>query len=451
MTKPHYATAPIPSAHMPPGVPFIVANEAAERFSFYGMKCILVIFMTQHLLNRYGDPAPMSEEEAKTYFHLFCAGVYFFPLVGALLADSLWGKYYTIMRLSVLYCLGHLALAVDETRVGLLLGLLLITLGSGGIKSCVSAHVGDQFGASNQHLLAKVFGWFYFAINLGAFASTLLTPALLHHYGPGAAFGVPGVLMALATLFFWLGRWRFVHIPPGGREFVRESFSAEGLGAMAKLSVVYVFVAMFWALFDQTGSAWVLQAKHMQREIWGYEILPSQIQAANPLLIMLLIPLFSYAIYPMAGRWVQVTPLRKIATGMFVTVAGFAISAWIEHRIVAGGRPHIIWQVVAYTVLTSAEIMISITCLEFSYTQAPRKMKSLVMGLYFCSVSLGNAFTAGVNWLIQNPDGTSKLSGPAYYWFFTGTMLLCAVAFIVVAANFREQTYIQEEQDLAPA
>ena len=444
--KPHkYATAPIPSKRMPPGIPYIVTNEAAERFSFYGMKCILVIFMTQHLMGREGLDV-MSKPEAMFWYHLFTAGVYFLPFFGAILSDAVLGKYRTILSLSLVYCLGHFALFLDDTRVGLCVGLVLISIGGGGIKSCVSAHVGDQFGATNKHLLAKVFGWFYFAINLGAFTSTILTPTLMARYGPHVAFGVPGILMGLATLFFFMGRNKFVHIPPGGIGFFREMFSTEGLVAMAKLCTIYVFVAMFWALFDQTGSAWVLQAQNMNRHIGPWEVLPSQIQAANPLLIMILIPVFAYGIYPLMNRVFPLTPLRKISIGLFVTVLAFAISAWIEMRITAGATPHIIWQILAYVILTAAEVMVSITCLEFSYTQAPKKMKSLVMGLFFISVSLGNVFTAAVNYFIQTDEGVSRLPGASYYWFFTGMMLVVAVLFVGVAATYRERTYIQDEQ-----
>lgn len=445
MRSSKYATAPIASPNVPPGVPYIVANEAAERFSFYGMRCILVIFMTQHLMGPGGQLQVMSEAEAKSYYHLFSSGVYFFPLIGALVADGLLGKYRTILSLSIVYCFGHLALAVDETRLGLALGLTLIAIGSGGIKSCVSAHVGDQFGGTNRHLLEKVFGWFYFAINLGAFASTLLTPALLERFGPSVAFGVPGVLMALATLVFWLGRYRFVHIPPGGLGFLREVFSREGLRAVGKLSILYVFVAMFWALYDQTGSAWVLQAQQMDRRVLGLELLPSQIQAANPILILVMIPVFSYGVYPAMSRLMEPTPLRRISIGLFLTSASFALAAVIEHWIVAGGMPSIGWQLLAYVIITAAEVMVSITCLEFSYTQAPRTMKSLVMGLYFMSVSAGNLFTSQVNRLIQTPDGTSKLSGPAYYWLFAGLMMAAAVAFLGVVKFYRPRTYIQQE------
>ena len=288
-----YRISPGNSAGMPPGVPYIVSNEAAERFSFYGMRGILVVFMTQYLLDPQGNTDFMGEDEAKYYYHFFTSWVYFTPILGALIADIFLGKYRTILSLSIVYCLGHLALAIDDTRAGLALGLGLIALGSGGIKPCVSAHVGDQFGQTNQHLLERVFGWFYFSINLGAFSSGLLTPILLNRYGPHIAFGVPGLLMAMATLFFWMGRKVFIHIPAGGTGFLKETFSKTGLMAIFRLLIIYLFVAMFWALFDQTGSAWVLQANRMDRHFLGYEWLPSQIQAVNPIMIMLMIPVFN--------------------------------------------------------------------------------------------------------------------------------------------------------------
>lgn len=311
MSGSSYQTAPVATSRLPAGIPFIIANEAAERFSFYGMRAVLVVFMTQYLLGADGVPDGMGEAEAKGWFHLFVSAVYFTPLLGALLSDAILGKYRTIILLSLVYCLGHLALAIDHTRLGLAIGLGLIAVGAGGIKPCVSAHVGDQFGRSNGFLLSRVFSWFYFSINLGAFVSMLATPWLMESYGASLAFAVPGVLMLLATLVFWSGRYRFVHIPPAGLSFVRDTFSASGLRILGRLSVIYLFVAVFWALFDQTGSAWVLQAQNMDRILFGIEVLPAQLQAANPLLVMLLIPLFSYVVYPIIDRVWRLNELRQ--------------------------------------------------------------------------------------------------------------------------------------------
>ena len=441
----NYRTAPLPTTALPKGIPFIIGNEGAERFSFYGMRAILVVFMTQYLLDADGTLTLMSEEEAKGWFHLFVSAVYFAPLMGALLSDGVLGKYRTIILLSLVYCMGHFALAVDNTRLGLAIGLGMIALGAGGIKPCVSAHVGDQFGKSNHYLLSRVFSWFYFSINLGAFASMLATPWLMENHGPSVAFAVPGILMAAATLVFWSGRKRFVHIPPSGMRFIRETFSGAGLRTLGRLCLIYLFVAMFWALFDQTGSAWVLQAQKMDRQLFGVEVLPAQIQAANPLLVMLLIPLFAYVIYPAVSRVWRLTELRKISIGMFITVLAFAIPTGIQMQIDQGETPSIAWQLLAYVVLTSAEVMVSITCLEFSYTQAPRTMKSFVMAFFMMSVAAGNLFTSAVNFFIRNEDGTSKLAGADYYQFFTLLMLVTALLFVLVARFYKGDTHLHEE------
>lgn len=449
MVKNKYLTAPVPSKKMPAGIPYILTNEAAERFSFYGMTSILVIFMTTHLMGRDGTLRVMGNEDAKTWFHFFKSAVYFLPIAGALLSDIWLAKYRTILYFSIVYCMGFFALTVDNTRLGLGVGLVLMAIGGGVIKPCVSANVGDQFGKTNQHLMSKIYGWFYFAINLGAGISMALCPWLRVRYGPQVAFGVPALFMLLATIAFWMGRRKFVHVPAGGGGFVKECLGGEGLKTLGKLCIIYLFVAMFWALFDQSQSAWVLQATKMDLKVCGIELLPEQPQAFNPILVMIMIPLFSYGIYPVINKVFRLTPLRKISIGLFVAALSFAVPALIETRIQAGATPHINWQLLAYVILTAAEIMVSITCLEFSYTQAPKKMKSFVQAVFLLSISVGNAFTAVVNWFIKNEDGTSKLAGASYYWFFVLMMAITAVVFIFVARGYREKSYIQDESSEA--
>ncbi len=475
--RPHpYRTAPTATAGMPPGIPFIVGNEAAERFSYYGMKTILIVFMSQYLMSATGKPDFMTETEAREWLHLFAASAYFFPIVGGLVADAFLGKYRTILLLSVVYCVGHLCLALMdmpapflqatlEPRGWLLAGLALIAIGSGGIKPCVSAHVGDQFGHSNRHLLERVFGWFYFAINFGSFFSTLLTPWLLEHYGPGWAFGLPGILMAVATLVFWLGRHRFVHVPPRGPRYFAETFGPEGLAVIARLLPLYLLVAVFWSLYDQTGGAWVQQAERMDRRLFGIDWLSSQIQAINPLLVLLFIPLFGIVVYPAVGRFCDFTPLRRIFLGFALTIVAFAVSAVAQglidaesSRLAAAGLgpeaarwPSVGWQLLAYVVITAAEVLVSITCLEFSYTQAPPHMKSLIMSLYLLSVSLGNLFAAAVNAVTKDASGESTLTGASYYWFFAACMAVATALLVPVLWYYRPREYLQQEADRPPA
>ena len=381
--------------NFPNGIPYIIGNEAAERFSYYGMKAILIVFMTSYL--------KMSENESTIWLHTFGIGVYWFPIIGAIIAEVFLGKYKTIMSLSVVYILGHFVLALFETKMGLAVGLSLIAIGSGGIKPCVSAHVGDQFSEGNKHLIERMFSYFYLAINMGAFISTLATPLLLQLYGPSVAFGIPGVLMLIATTLFWMGRNKFVAIRPFGKEILEDLKDKSIVKTILHLLVIYAFVAVFWSLFDQTASTWILQARNSlvikDFYVFGnnFTLLPSQIQAANPILVLIFTPLFTLLIYPFVNRFVKVTPLRKITFGMLIAGFSFVIVAWIENRIQQGLETHIYWQFMAYAILTAAEIMVSITALEFSYTQSPNKLKSIIMGLFLLSVSLGNTITTVVN------------------------------------------------------
>ncbi len=444
MSENKYMTVPAVSEKMPDSVAYILTNEAFERFSFYGMRCILVVFMTEYLLGASGELALMSETAAKKYFHYFVAAVYFTPFIGALLCDIFFGKFKTIVFFALVNCVGLIFLVFDQTRFGLSMGLILVAVGSGAMKPCVSANVGDQFSRNNQDKMQKFYGLFYFSVNFGSTFSTLLVPVLLNRYGPRIAFGTPCAAMILATFAYWLGRWKFIHIRPGGFGFVKECFSGEGLRAIGKMCIIYVFIAPFWSIFDQMDSSWILQANDMNRNWFGHEWLPAQIVTLNPFFIMALIPTFEYVIYPLINKVFRLRALHKISAGLFMTALVFTVSALIQKRIDLGETPSIGWQALAHLILASSEVLVSITCLKFSYTQAPKKMKSFIMAVFFLSITLGNIFTGQVNKYIQNEDGTSSLPGASYYWFFVKIMLVTAVLFIPVVLLYKEKTYIQD-------
>ncbi|HZF97939.1 MAG TPA: MFS transporter, partial [Pseudoxanthomonas sp.] len=202
-------------SRLPPQVPYIIGNEACERFSFYGMRNILVPFLISSVLLGYLPEGAVRDTAAKDVFHTFVIGVYFFPLLGGWLSDRFYGKYNTVLWFSLVYCAGHACLALFENhRAGFYTGLFLIALGSGGIKPLVVSFVGDQFDQSNKDRARIVFDAFYWIINFGSFFASLFAPLLLREFGPSVAFGVPGVLMFIATVIFWLGRRQYVRVPP---------------------------------------------------------------------------------------------------------------------------------------------------------------------------------------------------------------------------------------------
>src|SRR4029078_11887319 len=242
-----------PSAPIPKQIRYIIGNEGCERFSFYGMRNILTVFLVSSLLLYL--PESERARGAKDVFHTFVIGVYFFPLLGGLLGDRFFGKYNTIFWLSLVYCAGQACLAMFVTsRTGFYLGLGLIARGSGTIKPCVAAFVGDQFDQTNKHRARVVFEAFSWIINFGSFFASLLMPIFLLHLGPSVAFGVPGVLMFISTAILWLGRKKYVMIPPAPTDphsFLRVSCDAiasglrgQVLAAIAIASVIGSFALM---------------------------------------------------------------------------------------------------------------------------------------------------------------------------------------------------------------
>jgi POT family proton-dependent oligopeptide transporter len=446
----------------PSQIKYIVGNEACERYSYYGMRSILTVFMIQVLM--------FQESEATATYHLFAGACYLFPVLGAFISDRFWGKYKTILILSLVYCAGHAVLSIWESKMGLYAGLALIALGSGGIKPCVSAHVGDQFKANQTHLLKKVYELFYFMINFGSFFSTLITPWTLKAFGPSVAFGVPGVLMFFATIVFWMGRHEYVHVPPTKSDghgflnilmssFRNQSHRKAGMSfldaatkehsqeqvdaAKAVLDIAKLFaaVSVFWALFDQHGSSWVIQAMNMDLNFMGVQFEASQISAWNPIMVMGLIPLFSMGLYPMLDKMgLKTTPIRRMTWGMFVAAIAFAMiggfQIWMDS---SASKINVMWQFFPYLVITMAEVMISITGLEFAYTQAPRSMKSTIMSIWLLTVFFGNMITAYVSKVNFFPVGST-----GYFMFFAVLMGLFACVFMFMGSKYKTKNYMEK-------
>jgi POT family proton-dependent oligopeptide transporter len=445
----------------PSQIKYIVGNEACERYSYYGMRSILTVFMIQVLL--------LQEAEATSTYHLFAGACYLFPLLGAFISDRIWGKYKTILYLSLVYCVGHAVLAIWETKLGLYWGLGLIALGSGGIKPCVSAHVGDQFKPNQSHLLKRVYELFYFMINFGSFFSTIITPWTLKAYGPSLAFGIPGILMFIATIVFWMGRHEYVHVPPtksDGHGFINVMVSAfknastraagapfldgalkehsreqvEAVRAVCDIAKLFAAISVFWALFDQHGSSWVIQAMNMDLNFMGIHFEASQISAWNPIMVMGLIPLFSMGIYPMLDKMgLKTTPVRRMTWGMFVGAASFAmiglLQMWMDG---SESKINVMWQFFPYLVITMAEVMISITGLEFAYTQAPRSMKSSVMSIWLLTVFFGNLITAYVSKVNFFP-----VASTGYFMFFAILMAVFAGVFWFMGSRYKVKNYME--------
>ena len=522
------------AARLPRQIPYIIGNEACERFSFYGMRNILVQFLVSSVLLAY---LPEAERElaAKDVFHSFVIGVYFFPLLGGWLSDRFFGKYDTVLWFSLVYCAGHACLAMfDSDRTGFYTGLFLIALGSGGIKPLVVSFVGDQFTRENKSLAKIVFDYFYWTINFGSFFASLLMPLFLRSYGPAVAFGIPGILMGVATLVFWLGRKQYVRVPPSRGEdpdsfgnvartalatkvegqgnpgtlvagagaaiavamllcwalkpaFWPEDFgfvisaclalgvliafggigismqlerargqhadaAVDSVRAVLRILIVFALTTPFWSLFDQKASTWVLQGKQMvvpHDDWWWPSFLvkeASQMQALNPLLVMLFIPFNNAVLYPALKRiGLEPTALRRMGTGIALAGLAWIVAALIQLEIDTGAPVSLGWQILPYAILTLGEVLVSATALEFAYSQATGAMKGVIMAFWYLTSTFGSLWVLITNAGVRNEAvmghiaGTGLSENAFLMFFFAAFAFVAAAAFALYARGYPMQ------------
>jgi dipeptide/tripeptide permease len=583
-------------ARFPAQTKFILWNEAAERFSYYGVKGILALYITGVLLK--------TKDYSTNIIHLFTFVNYFMPLLGAWVSDRYWGRYHTILWISLSYCAGHGVMAlsdaiptVDGKLICLWIGLSLIAFGSGGIKPCVSAFMGDQFKPEQRHLLPKAYAAFYFAINLGSTLAFFVVPWFRKNLGYSWAFGVPGIAMALATFVFWLGTPRYTRVPPASQaktagffrvlshafrrrktrqpaekfwDAAHDRFSQQEVDAASSVGPIlsiFALIPVFWALFDQTFSTWVLQGEQMKScfltsatklsagdikdvdgltkaflfgtnaastrvtatntvvgtnhaalFVWSqfsaesqqivrdpsqpadaraqaiaaefnrliagpslydpnrfaslrldtdarlmlkkdpdpallprlnrvllehaftkdlaklYRIGPEEMLSANPILVMIFIPILTWGIYPRLGRWAR--PLRRMSVGLFLTASSYVVVAWLQTRVDAGDEVSILWQTVPYIILTLAEVLVSTTGLEFAFTQAAPTMKSTIMGFWNLTVAFGNLLVIAITSALGDGHGEGSVT-PQRFMLYAGLTFVVAILFSLVAARYR--------------
>jgi POT family proton-dependent oligopeptide transporter len=235
----------------------------------------------------------------------------------------------------------------------------------GGIKPCVSAFVGDQFLDQDEKSLRKVYGLFYWSINIGAFFGFAVIPRFRDVAGYSWAFALPGIFMGIATLVFWLGRRRYVIAPPARTAVQAQSKTnlADTLKVVGRIALIFLPIPIFWALFNQVNSTWVFQGTKMQPfHILGYKVDAESIQSVGALLVLIWVPVLTFGVYPLAERLgFRPTPLRRIGIGLFLAAFSYLVCAAIQmsidqgQKLVPTQKLSIAWQVVPYIILEAGE------------------------------------------------------------------------------------------------
>jgi POT family proton-dependent oligopeptide transporter len=457
----------------PKGFWFIFWGELAERSSYYGMRAILALYMT--------DKLGFTQGQSAKAMAVFIGACYFFPLIGGWIADNLFGKYWTIVGFSIPYILGHLVLGI-ETRTFLLIALALLAAGTGVIKPNISTLMGltyDQQRPGDEALRSDAFGIFYMAINIGAVISQIAMPYIRTSYSYQLAFAFPAALMIGSFILFAAGKKRYavenidrtkqltadekdskskivLLIAVMGVIFgaitwasVVESEYLKVLGivgfigfatvmtrVLGRLGGIFVLVTFFWAIFDQSASTWIFFAKSdFNLDFFGFHIEPDAIQSINGGLVILLVPTFSIiwrAIGRSRGR--DVRPTERMLIGFVLTAITMLVMGVAGFVAVDGVKVSIMWQAGAYVFLTAAEICISVVGLELAFAAAPKHMKSVVTACWLSCVAIANlCINAPITELYD------KMAHGPYFMMLAGMMVPAIIIFVFVAKGFNAE------------
>ncbi len=389
----------------PRGLSTLFFTELWERFSYYGMRALLILFMVADVAR---GGLGFDVKRAATIYGLYTSMVYFMAIPGGFVADRFLGPRRAVFLGGSLIALGHFSLALNTlpTFFG---GLVLIVTGTGLLKPNISVMVGQLYGPGDARRDAG-FSIFYMGINLGATISPLICGYLGQTIGWPWGFGAAGIGMTLGLVQFWLGRARLPQggspvrsghsdgslprpdrdSPAGFRLPVAAPFTAAEWKRIAAIGVLFVFATVFWAAFEQAGSSFNLFADQRTRtSLLGWSFPSSWLQSVGPLLVILLSPVFAWLWVRLGSR--EPSSPAKFTFGLLFVGLGpllLAIAALLAGPGEARVSP--IWLVLVYLVQTIGELCLSPVGLSTVTKLAPPRIVGVMMGVWFLSISIGN-------------------------------------------------------------
>ncbi|KAL1916121.1 uncharacterized protein VTP21DRAFT_6125 [Calcarisporiella thermophila] len=488
-------------SRIPMSIFFIIPNEFGERFCFYGIKPLLYLYFI--------DMCSTTPEYSKMLTHSFIVISYFCPLLGAAISDSYLGKYRTIVYLSVIYFIGTALLTIFSINhvmgdfpnipiAGPYAALVLMAIGTGGIKPCVSTHGGDQFLPHQKTGIDWFFTVFYTTINVGSLLAQNITPHIKNNiqcFGAPCYFGsyiLPSAMFLVALLAFIFGVRYYRIVPPVG-EFLpfkaakvavlafgrwlfasREerqhkggilNFALADVGApfveetrlLGRIIYMILPTLFFWMIYDQKSTEWQAQYRMMNQQIGSIKVSPESFGVINSLLIIIMVPSLGF-LYPVIekGLGIRCTTLRRISLGFFLVCMAFLISGLLHISVEANYNPikengkvvacptcvPALWQVPQFFVLSLAEALLSPTGLLFCYQESGKALKAQTSSIWLLMTAFGNIVNTAI-------AGTAEktVTGPSKYFMYMGIGLGGWLWFTIQAYFYKYKS--EHEQDMA--
>lgn len=425
----------------PVGLYILFFTEMWERFSYYGMRAILVLYLVAEATS--GNPGlGWTNAEALSLYGTYTMLVYVSSIPGGWIADKFLGQKKSVLYGGILLVAGHSILAIEEMWA-FYTGLGLIIAGVGMLKPNISTMVGGLYKKGDIRR-DKGFTIFYIGINLGAFIASLLVGTVGEVYGWHYGFGLAGIGMALGLLQYLFGQKYLKHVG----NFIGTSLDPEEIEARNRplnkqekdrvvvLFVSFLMVIVFWGAFEQAGGLMNLYASEKTDRFLsfslpfiGNEVPASWFQSLNSLFIILLGT--SVAAY-WARRKLKgkvATSLFKMAMGLIIMGSGFFFMTAASAQFQSNGASAMYWLVLAYLFHTVGELCLSPVALSYITKLAPLKYASIMMGVYFAMTGFGNKLAGLLG------ESASQLGE---YTIFTGIAIFC-IAFALLVLVFRNK------------
>jgi len=398
----------------PKGLFILFFTEMWERFSYYGMKALLILYMTDHLFvaikegkTVWGYDATMKlltgvfgemsiQAQSSQIYGIYTGLVYFTPFFGGLIADQWLGKRRSVYLGGVLMMIGHFLMAIESAFFP---ALSFLILGNGFFKPNISTQVGDLYPVGDTRR-DRAFTIFYMGINLGAFFSPLVCGTLGQKVGWHYGFGAAGVGMFLGLMVYHFGRHHLPKELKHSSDHPQAAIKQEKLNGedwqriFALFLLAFVNIA-FWAVFEQQGNTLQLWAdRKTDWVVLGWEMPSTWLQAFNPFFIFAFAPLIDMLWASQSKKGTEPRSVVKMALGCFMAGAAFLIMAYGAHAVPADQKGSVMWLIACVFVFTMGELYLSPIGLSLVTKIAPKKILSMMMGVWFLSSFFGN-YAAG--------------------------------------------------------
>jgi POT family proton-dependent oligopeptide transporter len=417
----------------PKGLAILFFTEMWERFSFYGMRAILVLYLTAETIGR-NPGLGWSDADAYVLYGWYLMLVYFLSIPGGILADKLLGQKKTVFIGGILIAAGQFTLAMQSIET-FYAGIILLVLGVGCLKPNISTMVGGLYKQGDRRRDSG-FMIFYIGINIGAAASPLIVGYIGEVYGWQYGFGLAGIGMLLGqTIYIWGQKYlkevgNFVPAPKLEGTKVNKPLTKIEKDRVIVLLISFIIVIIFWGAYEQAGGLMNLYTKEkINRVIFGWEIPASMFQSVPAIFVIVFGMIVAGFWNKMEKKGKENSSLFKMAIGTMVMGTGFLMMTGAALQSVDGEKAMLFWLIFAYLLHVLGELSISPVALSFITKLAPAKYASIMMGLYFGATGLGGKL-AGMLGELSTVVGELEV--------FIGIFIFCILFGVLLLVFFKK-------------